>query len=218
MTDHAAPEPLDTIAGSVRAELEVSRSRFIADLVPVMDEQGASDVVAAARREFHGARHHCSAWVLGPAAQRIRSNDDGEPAGTAGAPMLAVLRGAALTDVVAVVTRYFGGTLLGAGGLVRAYGDAAAAVVTTAQRRRRRLVARVEVQVDHAVAGKLEHLLRRWVAEAGGAVDEVRYGSTCVHLAVAVPVDAVDELCAALANSGLAHRVHELGEAVRGLR
>lgn len=218
MTDHVAPEPLDTIAGSVRAEIEVSRSRFIADLVPIADEPGASDVVAAARREFHGARHHCSAWVLGPDGQRVRSNDDGEPAGTAGAPMLAVLEGAALTDVVAVVTRYFGGTLLGAGGLVRAYGDTVSAAVVAAERRRRRLVSRVEVQVAHAEAGKLEHLLRRWVEDARGAVDDVRYGPTAIHLVVAVPLDEKAELLAALAASGVTHRVGELGEAIRALR
>jgi putative IMPACT (imprinted ancient) family translation regulator len=90
---------LDTIARTVRSETVVTRSRFIATLAPVADEAAADDMIAAVRREFHDARHHCTAMVLGPAGQRQRSNDDGEPAGTAGAPMLAVLRGSELTDV-----------------------------------------------------------------------------------------------------------------------
>ena len=76
------------------------------------------------RSTSRDARHHCTAFVLGPDGTTTRSNDDGEPSGTAGAPMLEVLRGRGLTDVVAVVTRWFGGTLLGTGGLIRAYGDA----------------------------------------------------------------------------------------------
>ena len=84
------------------------------------------------RAQHWDARHHCSAFVLGPRSELQRSSDDGEPAGTAGAPMLEVLRGAGVSDVAAVVTRWFGGTLLGAGGLVRAYGDAVRAALAEA--------------------------------------------------------------------------------------
>ena len=94
-------------------------------------------MIAEARTRIPDARHHCSAWVLGVVGQRQRSNDDGEPGGTAGAPMLAVLTGAGLSEVVAVVSRTFGGTLLGAGGLVRAYAAATSAAVTAAERVRR---------------------------------------------------------------------------------
>jgi uncharacterized YigZ family protein len=204
--------PLDSIVAPVRAEIEVTRSRFIADLAPVGGVDAAGAAVAAARREFHAARHHCSAWVLGPDGDEVRANDDGEPAGTAGAPMLAVLRGAELTDVVAVVTRYFGGTLLGAGGLVRAYGDAVGAALAAATRAPRRIVTHLEVSAGHADAGRLEHLLRHHVAELDGAVQPGTYDVAGARFALVVPPDAVGTLRATLAGSGVAHGLEVRGD------
>lgn len=202
---------LDTVAKPVRAEIEVTRSRFLADVVPVADIDAAAAAVAAARREFHDARHHCSAWVLEPDGRLTRSNDDGEPSGTAGAPMLAVLQGAALTDVVAVVTRYFGGTLLGAGGLVRAYGDAVTAALAQASRVARRPVTLVEVQAPHAEAGRVEHHLRRHVDELGGTLEATSYDEGGAGFTVVVPAGTEPRLADALASAGLRH-----GFAVRG--
>ena len=108
-----------TIAESVTAEIVEKKSRFIAQLRPVADEQQALDVIAAIRAAERGARHNPYAYRLHDG--RTRYSDDGEPAQTAGRPMLDVLVHAELTDVVGVVTRYFGGILLGTGGLVRAY-------------------------------------------------------------------------------------------------
>jgi uncharacterized YigZ family protein len=204
--------PLDSIVAPVRAEIEVTRSRFIADVAPVGDAAGAAEVVAAARREFHAARHHCSAWVLGPDGDEVRANDDGEPAGTAGAPMLAVLRGAELTDVVAVVTRYFGGTLLGAGGLVRAYGDAVGAALASTTRAPRRIVTHLVVSAGHADAGRLEHLLRHHVAELDGAVQPGTYDAAGARFALVVPPDAVATLRATLAGSGVDHGLEVRGD------
>lgn len=118
------------------AELEVKRSRFLASVARCDDEPAAREFVAAVRRRWPDARHHCTAFVVEvPGAQPIeRSSDDGEPSGTAGRPMLDVLRGADLTQVVAVVTRYFGGTKLGTGGLARAYSDAVASALDGAPR------------------------------------------------------------------------------------
>jgi uncharacterized YigZ family protein len=141
-------------------EIEIKRSRFLCALAPVTSEDAARAFVAARRRADPGARHHCSAFVLGPDGRTQRSSDDGEPAGTAGTPMLEVLRRRELTDTVAVVTRYFGGVLLGAGGLVRAYGQAvsdALAVVGVLEHRRLELV---EVAVGYDRAGRLENDLR----------------------------------------------------------
>ncbi len=155
-----------TLARTVEVETEVNRSRFRCRLERVATEVAARDVVDAARREHRDARHHCSAFLLGPPPQVVeRSSDDGEPAGTAGAPMLEVLRGAGtddepLADVVAVVTRWFGGTLLGAGGLVRAYGDAVRTALDAAGTRRREQLHELEVEVGHADAGRLESGLR----------------------------------------------------------
>ncbi|WP_395656764.1 IMPACT family protein [Nocardioides sp.] len=173
-----------TIARAAEAETEVKRSRFLCTLRRVEDEPAARGVVDALRREHWDARHHCSAFVLGPPHHRVeRSSDDGEPAGTAGAPMLEVLRGHAgegVSDVVAVVTRWFGGTLLGAGGLVRAYGDAVRAALDDAGTLRRALVREHLLALDHADAGRVESELRtRGVAvldTTGGADVTLRLG------------------------------------------
>lgn len=148
------------------AEIEVKRSRFLATLVRVETEDAARAVVERLRKEHGDARHHCSALVVGPPPAPVqRCSDDGEPAGTAGAPMLEVLRGAGiqetgLSDTVAVVTRWFGGTLLGAGGLVRAYGDAVRAALDVAGTRERWLRLELTLEVDHAEAGRVEGELR----------------------------------------------------------
>ncbi|HEX6149926.1 YigZ family protein [Nocardioides sp.] len=147
-------------ARSAEAEVEVKRSRFLARVVRVDDEPRARAVVDQARRTHWDARHHCSAFVLGPDRAVERSSDDGEPAGTAGAPMLEVLRGAEVSDVIVVVTRWFGGTLLGAGGLVRAYGDAARAGLDAAGTVRRERLHEFLVVLLHTDAGRVESELR----------------------------------------------------------
>ena len=166
-----------TIGRDGDAEIEVKRSRFRATLQRVASEAEARAVVERLRREHWDARHHCSAMRIGPGPQPVeRSNDDGEPAGTAGAPMLEVLRGhdgVGVSDVVAVVTRWFGGTLLGAGGLVRAYSDAVRAALVEVGTLRRELVREFTVEVEHDAAGRLETDLR----SAGVAVLDVAYGA-----------------------------------------
>src|SRR5699024_6167104 len=106
------PQPRDSytvIARNADVGIDVRGSRFSARLRGAADERSAREVVAGARREHPGAHHHCSAFVLGPDGSVTRSNEDGEPPGTAGAPMLEALTGRGVSDVVAVVTRYFGG-------------------------------------------------------------------------------------------------------------
>ncbi|WP_309647931.1 YigZ family protein [Nocardioides sp.] len=167
------------------AEIEVKRSRFLCTIARVEDEAAARAVVDGLRKQHHDARHHCSAFVLGPDGAVERSSDDGEPSGTAGAPMLEVVRGAGVSDVVAVVTRWFGGTLLGAGGLVRAYGDAVRAGLDAAGTQRRSLVQELLLEVDHAVAGRVESELRtRGVA----VLDSDYAGAVTLRLGVA-PAD-----------------------------
>ena len=158
-----------TIARDCEAEIEVKRSRFLCTLARVEEEAQARAVVERLRKQHWDARHHCSAFVLGPGGDLERSSDDGEPAGTAGAPMLEVLRGHGVSDVVAVVTRWFGGTLLGAGGLVRAYGDAVRAGLDVAGTLTRRLVHEYGVEVDHADAGRVENELRTRGVQVLGA-------------------------------------------------
>ncbi len=122
-------------AGETRTEIEVSNSRFIATLAPVFSVDEARAFVARIKQEFADASHNVPAFVVGYGnAVTAHCNDDGEPSGTAGRPMLAVLQGSGLGDAAVVVTRYFGGTKLGTGGLVRAYGDAVRAVLEIAPR------------------------------------------------------------------------------------
>lgn len=152
------------------------------------------------RATFYDAHHHCSAFVLGPDARTARSSDDGEPAGTAGIPMLNVLQAQELTDTVAVVTRYFGGVKLGAGGLVRAYSEAISQAVAAVGTRRVELRQLLSLNVDFASIGAVEDSLRGLVLPSGTevVVEGVEWGD-CARLSVAVPVAAVDEFHDALA-------------------
>ena len=178
-----------TIARPATAEVEDRGSRVLCTLRRVGDVDEARALVAALRREHWDARHHCSAFVLGPDGSVQRSSDDGEPAGTAGAPMLDVLRGAAVSDVAAVVTRWFGGTLLGAGGLVRAYGDAVRGALAEAGTLRRSLLTELALDLDHAVAGRVEGELR----SRGVTVLDVAYDARVRLLLAAAPPD-IDRL------------------------
>lgn len=117
-------------AGSARAEITVVNSRFIASLAPADSAEAARDYIASIKREFAGATHNVPAFIIGGGNSVTEfCSDDGEPSGTSGRPLLAVLKGSGLGNVVVVVTRYFGGTLLGTGGLVKAYSEAGRAVL-----------------------------------------------------------------------------------------
>jgi uncharacterized YigZ family protein len=188
-----------TVARDATAELEVRRSRFLCTLRRVEDEDAARAVVAELRARHWDAGHHCSAFVLGPRSELQRSSDDGEPAGTAGAPMLEVLRGAGVSDVAVVVTRWFGGTLLGAGGLVRAYGDAVRAALAEAGTRRRVLLTEMVLEVGHAEAGRIESELRA----RGVSVLDVAYAAT-VRLLLGATEPAVLEAHVAALTGGTA--------------
>lgn len=147
-------------ADEYRAETEVRRSRFIATVARAADEDAARTVIERIRTEHWQANHHCSAWRVGEGGRWQRTSDDGEPSGTAGVPMLEVLRRRDVTDVVAVVTRYFGGTLLGAGGLIRAYGQAVSLALDEVGIVERRPLSVVAVRASHQDAGRLDNALR----------------------------------------------------------
>lgn len=184
-----------TVARAAAAEVEIKRSRFLGTATRVESEEAAREVVTAARREHWDARHHCSAFVLGARSEVQRSSDDGEPSGTAGAPILDVVVGHALSDVVVVVTRWFGGVLLGTGGLVRAYSEAAAAALAAAGVQRRALVAEYAVELDHGQAGRVESDLRARGIEILG----VDYAAA-VTLRLGVPAARGAELPALLSS------------------
>lgn len=147
-----------TIYAPARSEIEIKRSRFIASCARTDSEEAAREFIAQIRREFPDARHHCTAFIIhqdtGP--DTARSSDDGEPAGTAGNPMLKVLTESDLTNVTCVVTRYFGGTKLGTGGLVRAYSGAVQQVLEDAQTVRLVTQPSYQLQLPISEAGKIE--------------------------------------------------------------
>lgn len=146
--------------GEHRATIEIKRSRFIATVARAATEEEARTVIDRLRAEHWQANHNCSAWRIGAGGRSQRTSDDGEPSGTAGIPMLEVLKRRDVTDVVAVVTRYFGGVLLGAGGLIRAYGQAVTAALDEVGLVERRPMQVVAVRASHQEAGRLDNALR----------------------------------------------------------
>lgn len=169
-----------TVVGTTVHEIVVKKSRFITRVAHVASVEAADEVVAAVRKEYWDARHSCVALVVGQRADRQRSSDDGEPSGTAGVPMLEVLRQRGLTDVVAVVTRYFGGVLLGAGGLVRAYSTSVSEALDRAVVVSREPRVEVAVETDHVTAGRLENVVREWCHVHRAIVDPPAYGAAVV--------------------------------------
>ena len=161
-------------------EFEDRRSRFIAQLVHVESEEAAAAHQAAVRAEHYDARHNVPAWIL--ADGRERASDDGEPQRTSGMPTLEVLRGANLRDVCCVTTRYFGGTLLGPGGLVRAYTAAAQAAVEAARAAGQLVEMAQVVHVDVTIGYPLYEQVARLVSGAGGKIASTDYtDEVCIH-------------------------------------
>ncbi len=191
------PRPYLTIRRDGSHETEIKKSRFICHLARVGDEEEAQAFVAGVRKQYWDARHNCTAFVVGEDRRRERSSDDGEPGGTAGVPMLEVLRRRGLTDTAAVVTRYFGGIKLGAGGLVRAYGSAVSRALDEVGLLERRPVVLFAVSADHTRAGRVENDLRA----AGYAVHDLTYGAAGVRIEVGVPAPEVTAFHAWLAGA-----------------
>jgi uncharacterized YigZ family protein len=189
--------PYAVVEQCCETEHEVKKSRFIARIEAVRSREEVNGAVARARADYPDARHHCWAYLLGPPADARSAgmSDDGEPAGTAGKPILNVLQHGHLGDVLIVVIRYFGGVKLGAGGLVRAYSAAAQQVLDKAPWRER-----VEWQSWCAQGDfPCEQLLRHWLDAHGGCLDAVVYGEQ-VTLSLRAPVTeaaALATLCAA---------------------
>jgi uncharacterized YigZ family protein len=167
----------------------IKRSRFIADAAPVQSEQEALAFVEQIRGRYPDAGHHCFAWRLQSGDQGFRTSDDGEPGGTAGPPILAHIDGAELRGVVFVVTRYFGGTKLGKGGLIRAYGGTAGAAIALGDIIEVIETQPVVVEYEYADQGLVEGVLRSLNLSAGDAVFGVRVTAT-----IAVPTEQVDSL------------------------
>lgn len=214
--DGAAPSdsPLTLAQGDQpETDLEIKRSHFLARAARADCEEEARAFIAAVRGDHPDARHHCSAYTVpSPDALPIeRSNDDGEPPGTAGRPMLETLRAADLTATAVVVTRYFGGVLLGTGGLVQAYSEAAARALAAAKRVRLTTRHLWDVRLPVADAGRIEAELRAACGrgEHDLTVEETVWGAThaVLLLATGAPDAArITELLAAMTAGSAAPR------------
>ena len=179
----------DVPAGPAMEEITEKKSRFIAHIARVSSEEEAAEFIRAKEKEYWDARHNCSAFVIGPGHELTRCSDDGEPSGTAGRPMLDILLRSGLHDTAAVVTRYFGGVLLGTGGLVRAYSAALQKAAEAVPRLRVRYGRPLSILTSYQDYGKIENLLYRMELEA----DSIDYGER-VTLQLMVPEDACSRL------------------------
>ncbi|MCE5235651.1 MAG: YigZ family protein [Clostridiaceae bacterium] len=157
--------PYKTVKHASRIEFTLNKSRFIGRCFPLNSEEEALRLLADIKKEHWDATHNCYAYALGPGFETARFSDDGEPGGTAGLPMLEVLKSRGVTDALAVATRYFGGVLLGAGGLVRAYSRTASEAVCAAGIVHMRPARRVEIRLDYARYGAVEGYVRQNAGE-----------------------------------------------------
>ena len=193
----AGPVSYKDVAAHATAEITEKKSRFIGDIFPVETEEAAQEQIERIRRQYHDARHHCHAFVLGQRGELSRSSDNGEPAGTAGRPILEVINGAGLTNTLIVVTRYFGGVLLGTGGLVRAYTQTAQAAVAQADILTHIFGNPVTVRADYTFTGALEHYFRTNGIDTPSPVYEtdVRYHLFLPVADVAAVVNDLTNIC-----------------------
>lgn len=169
-------------------EIVEKKSRFIATIFPVQSEEEALAYITQVRKKYYDARHNCFAYIVGENNETERCSDDGEPSGTAGRPMMDVLTGQGLHNVLVVVTRYFGGTLLGTGGLVRAYSAAVKAGLENCEIREKIRGCRVKFETDYNGLGKIQYL----AAGLELKEEEAVYGEK-VELTYLVPADVVEE-------------------------
>lgn len=190
MSDPA--DTITTVVGSATAAIgRIKGARFIGDIARVENEQSARAFLESVREREPSATHHCWAFRLG--SGRALSSDDGEPRDTGGPPILRRIEGAGLSDVAVVVTRYYGGTNLGRGGLIRAYGDAAARVIDEATIEARPVMVRLEIDYPYELAGRIEGA----ITAAGAERDAARFAEG-ITASVSVPIAGVDGLVSSI--------------------
>lgn len=190
-------------AGS--GEYEEKRSRFIANVAPVSSEEEATAFIESIRKKYYDARHNCPAFIIGRNRELTRCSDDGEPSGTAGKPILEVLLSAGVTNVAVVVTRYFGGTLLGTGGLVRAYTQATKEGLADAGIATMRFGKELTIGIDYTDVGKVQYILGSRQID----IAQSRYTQT-VEFDIRIPAEAVGALTKELTEATAARACIEI--------
>lgn len=178
-----------TIYEGGEGEIVEKKSRFIATVAPVTSEEEALEFISGTKKKYWNATHNCSAFVIGENQEVSRCSDDGEPSGTAGRPMLDVLLGEGIHNAAVVVTRYFGGTLLGTGGLVRAYSKAVQKGLKSCVIIEKQKGILQKLGTDYNGIGKIQYLL----GQKGYAIMDSEYTDT-VKVEVLVPVEEIEEL------------------------
>ncbi len=182
-----------TVNDITEAEITEKKSRFIATVLHIESEEEATAILADFRKRYWDARHNCYAYVLGKKSELERFSDDGEPSGTAGRPILEVIKGRGLTNTMIIVTRYFGGVLLGTGGLVRAYTDSSALAVDTAKEEGRLvnmcLLLKADIKADYTLSGKVQYSLAGMDVKVFDTIYE-----DSVIFKVGIPADEADKV------------------------
>ena len=192
------------------AEITEKKSRFIATVSPVRSPEEANDMIASLRKQYWDARHNCSAMIIGQRGEFTRCSDDGEPAGTAGRPMLAVLSGADVTNICVVVTRYFGGVLLGTGGLVRAYSRAVQEGLNACTISECIEGFRLRIRTDYNGIGKIQYVL----GQKGLPVTDTSY-TDMVEIETMLPVQSLNQVKSEITEKTNAKALFVAEEAVR---
>lgn len=182
-------EKFNVIASSGEGEYEEKKSRFIGHVFAISSEAEAQMLIDQIKRKYWDARHNCYAYVTGENGEILRFSDDGEPGGTAGRPILDVLTGNNLRGALIVVTRYFGGTLLGTGGLVRAYTAASKECLNNATIKQMVYAKKISIRADYTAVGKLQHLF----AEKEIHIEETNY-TDMVEFIITVIADNVQSI------------------------
>ncbi|MFH5181229.1 YigZ family protein [Paenibacillus sp. TAB 01] len=172
-----------TVKHEGKAEIVIKKSRFIGHAKPVATEEEAIQFIAAIKKEHSLATHNCSAYMIGERDEIQKQSDDGEPSGTAGKPILEVIKNQGLKNVAVVVTRYFGGIMLGAGGLIRAYTDGAVVGLAAAEPIYQVLHKEVLVEIDYTWHGKVENELRNRNTLLGETSFTDKVTITCLPIA-----------------------------------
>src|SRR5699024_8119192 len=184
-----------TVNKSGSDEYFIQKSRFIGYIKRVETEEAAQDFIKEIKKKHHDATHNCSAYLIGQNDEVQKANDDGEPSGTAGLPMLEVLKKQQLKDTVVVVTRYFGGVKLGAGGLIRAYGTTTSKAIKKTGVVKRKLMQGYSITIEYSLLGTLETELR----QSEHSIDNINYLQN-VELIVYVDVNKTESFLNWLTN------------------
>ena len=201
---------LELVSGG-EGEIVEKKSRFIGQIKPVYSEEEAYAFVEQIKKKHYDARHNCFAFSIGDEMPLLRFSDDGEPQGTAGKPILEVINGSGIHNICIVVTRYFGGTLLGTGGLVRAYTDAAKEALGNCETKRKQRIYPIKVTTDYADMGKIQYIIESADVRV---VDKVFTDEVVFWLEV--PVDSKDKLFVAITEASGARAVIDIGDEIFG--